>query len=236
MLEYRMDLKLKYVLDKLDQLAWFRKTSPKVKQDLENLGEEFLGYLMNLSQKEFLSKNKEIIEIKSIRHSNKLIITTFKTRSTLTNQEFEEELVSFNEGHDPMNQGVILLEGENGEIENVVFLKNGPISMYYPNFSSTKVVALPQKTENQIKRILGVEKIQVKQFIDLGKINRGTNVIDEDEVGLFAVVLKKNRDDIKKNEEVQVISVAKIFENSKNINHSLLLSIFVKLKSLEIIK
>jgi hypothetical protein len=224
---------VKYALGKMENLPWYKNSSVKVKTELASLGDKFLEYLIRLSKKNPV--DREIIEIKSICHSENLVITTFRTRSKQTNQDFVEEEVGLSEKDNNKSYGVLLLGNSEGEVANLIFLKNGPIQMYYPDFSAGKTVVLPEKTEKLLKNSLGIDKVVIKKYIDLGKVTSGLAFIDS-EINLFAAVLETENVKMVNSNEIRVLGADNLINEVSNINNALLLAIIEKLRAVKIIK
>ena len=164
--------------EKLLSLSWFFSSAPEVQREVLTLPEDFQGYLEDLAGRPDEIGELDIICLNKVLKGKFLVTSIFEVRSTLTNQEFTYEYISWKYGARPGAKGIIFLES-NGEITHFLVAKEFTFSTASENYEAigglyvhlfeNKPFNLPKKIENEIRFHLGIDKIEFKRVFDLGK-------------------------------------------------------------------
>lgn len=176
---------------------WYKNTNQEVKNQLLNLPEDFNGFLENLAERPDEIGEVDVQKLVKISHGNYMVIPVFEVRSNITNQLFTYEYVSWKTGDNPGMRGIIFLETE-GEITHFLVSKSHKFSTTKPVYDSigglffrvfdNKPQNLPKKMEQEICFHLGLEKLNFKKVIDLGKINPDYGMTNNSS-SLFAAII-----------------------------------------------
>ncbi len=209
------------LIKKFEEVAWFKKSSQEIKEQLISLGEENQELAEKIIKLKNPEKNIEILSIEKVVSTENLIIINFKQRSRLTNQLFNKEVVFDKNLEANMGHGVLLISNQ-GKVEAVVTGNNlTSIRMKFPSFSTEKTLYLPSKLEKWLKTTLNKSEIVVSNFVDLG----------ETETLIFAVIIEGGGETKAKITEsfefYKINEVERIIEESKD---SFLISALSRLK------
>ena len=187
----------KQIVESLVERKWFKKTSFDLQKDLLNLPEDYNGFLKDLGNRPETIGQVEVLKLVKLAYGNFQIIPVFEVRSNLTNEVFTYEYSSWKYGRFPGYKGIILVESDN-QIK-FFFIKKGEkfptgsqvydaIGTHLVTFSNDKLIHLPSNIENQVKKLLGVNDIQFKRFIDLGIVNPDPGMTNN-HTAIFATII-----------------------------------------------
>jgi hypothetical protein len=207
------DEERKAIFKKLGELDWYKKTSQEIKGELKNLPDEFEGFLKDLGDRPETVGNVEVIKMVKLNHGHYLVNPVFEVRSNLTNEIFTFEYSSWKYGKETGCKGVILVEVDD-KIEYLLVKKTNKFAVaknlfealggFYTHFKDDKLVSLSKKIEEQIKRIVKIEELTIKKYIELGDFFPDAGLSNQ-RVSLFgAIVELENKE-----------SVVDYFENKK---------------------
>ncbi|MCH7641450.1 hypothetical protein IID22_04610 [Patescibacteria group bacterium] len=189
--------KRKDIVETLLERKWFKKTKFELQKQLLTLPDDFDGFLFDLGNRPETIGQVDVLKLTRLTLGNYIAVPMFKVRSLLTNQIFTYEYASWKHGRFPGYKGIVLVEVDN-EIK-FFFIKKGykfptgsqvydAIGTWHPTFSRDKLIHLQAKIEKQVKKLLGVEDIQIKRFIDLGLLNTDAGMTNNHST-LFAVII-----------------------------------------------
>lgn len=188
----------KAVFKKLGELEWYKKTSKEIKEELKNLPDEFDGFLRDLSERPETIGNVEVMKMTKLNHGHYLVNPVFEVRSYLTNEKFTYEYSSWKYGKETGCKGILLVEVE-GKIEYLLVKKANKfptgeniieaVGGFYTHFKDNKLVSLSKKIEEQIKRILKIDELNIKKYIELGDFFPDAGLSNE-KVSLFGAIVE----------------------------------------------
>jgi hypothetical protein len=213
------DEEKKAIFKKLGELEWYKKTSKEIKEELKNLPDEFEGFLRDLSERAETIGNVEVIKMTKLNHGHYLVNPVFEVRSNLTNEIFTYEYSSWKYGKETGCKGVILVE-VGGKIEYLLVKKTNKFPVgenviealggFYTHFKDNKLMSLSKKIEEQIKRILEIEELKIKKYVELGDFFPDAGLSNQ-RVSLFgAVVELENNEDVADYFEKNKVNAGKI--------------------------
>jgi hypothetical protein len=215
---------------RLHEKAWFNNTDKSIKEEILSLPEDFNPALFDLSERPNEIGNLEVLKIQRLVFGSYYAILIFKVRSSTNNQEFDYEYVISKYGKNPGFKGIIFVEVE-GKIQYFLIKRVPRFPLGYTSYDSiggfiqfqnNKLINLPSKIEEEIKRQLGLKDLVVKRFIDLGQMHTDTAMTNT-HVSLFAAVISGN--EVKKLEAI----INKPFK-TKTISFELLIEPIEKLR------
>lgn len=176
---------------------WFKATDPDIQKEVLGLPEDHDGFLLDLASRPDEIGELDVLRMTKIGYGNFLILPVFEVRSHITNQIFTYEYASWKTGSNPGARGIIFLETE-GQISHflvgVMHKFSSASEVYesigglYLHFFENKPINFPKKIEQEICFHLGVDKLDFKKVIDLGRAHPDfgmTNNVSD----LFAAVL-----------------------------------------------
>lgn len=195
------------IVEQLLNRKWFKKTKFELQKQLLTLPSGFDGFLFDLGSRPETVGNVDVLKLTRLTLGNYIAVPMFKVRSTLTNELFTYEYASWKHGRFPGYKGIVLVEVDN-EIK-YFFIKKGykfptgsqvydAIGTWHPTFSRDKLIHLQAKIENQTKKLLGVEDIQIKRFIDLGLLNTDAGMTNNHSTLFAAIITIDDAEKIKK--------------------------------------
>lgn len=246
------------LIGNLFEKEWFKKTDFELQKKLLTIPEDFDGFLKDLSERPEELGNLAVLKLVDLLVGNYLAIPVFEVRSLLTNEVFTYEYVSWKYGRVSGNKGIILVEVDN-KIESFILRKGVKFplateiydalgTLFYVTFSSDKLVHFPAKIENQLKKILGISKLQIKRFIDLGVLNTDPGMTNN-HTGLFAIIVTADEAEriIKYTKEhkvtapptgydIEIQPIDNLFEFVSKTNDSFFLACIARLMALNLIK
>lgn len=188
------------IFKKLQTLSWYSNTDQQIRNKLQNLPEDFNGYLIDLTSRPNEIGGNEVLKLLDIKHGNYNIISIFQVRSLQTNQEFTYEYNSFKYGKNPGFKGVLFLEVD-GEIKYFIIKKTQKFSVAtdvydsiggFIEFKHNQLINLPKKVEKEIKRELDLKELTISRFIDLGLMTTDVGMTNN-HVALFAAIINANQ-------------------------------------------
>jgi len=196
-LKETLDKKRLDVVENLLERGWFKKTSFELQKELLTLPEDFDGFLYDLGGRPETIGQVDVLKLVKFSRGNYIIVPIFEVRSLLTNEIFTYEYASWKHGRFPGYKGIILIEVDN-EIKFFIIKKGykfptgsqvyDAIGTWHLTFSRDKLIHLQSKIENQVKKLLGIEDITIKRFIDLGLLNTDAGMTNNHSA-LFAVII-----------------------------------------------
>ena len=203
-----------FVVENLLTKAWFNQTSFDLQKQLLTLPEDFDGFLIDLSNRPEEIGQMKVYKLLELNTSNFLAVPVFEVQSLLTNEKFTYEYVSWKYGKYTGYKGIIFVEVDNQikffitkkaekfAIADKIYDAFGGLDL---KFSSDRFVNLPHQVEKRIRKLLGMENLQFKRFIDLGLLSPDAGLTNE-RVGLFAAIIS--------------LEDAKLVESSFNSNRN----------------
>ena len=187
----------KEIIKRLQEHKWYRNTSPELKSQLTLLGEDYNGFLSDLAIRKDEFGGLVVLRLKKFLTSFKTILNIFEVRVSQTNQIVDYEYVSAKYGNNPGFKGILLLEIDN-KIKYFIIKKSerfavGGDKVYdtiggFVRFKNGRLENFPKKVEDEIKRQIGLESLEIKRFIDLGLLYPNVG-LESDHISLFAAVL-----------------------------------------------
>lgn len=195
------------LIENLLERNWFKNTTPELQKELLSLPDDFNGFLYDLGNRPETIGQVDVLKLIKISRGNYLITPIFEVRSILTNQIFTYEYASWKHGRFPGYKGIVLVEVDN-EIKFFIIKKGykfptgsevyDAIGTWHPTFSRDKLIQLQSKIEAQVKKLLGVENITIKRFIDLGLLNTDAGMTNNHSVLFAAIITIDDAERIKK--------------------------------------
>lgn len=165
------------IFKKLEKHSWFKNTETKIKEELENLAEDYNPFLEDLASRPDEIGELDVLKMIKVGYGHFMVMPVFEVRSTITNQVFTYEYCAWKTGRNPGMRVLIFLERE-GEITHFVVANSHKFSTggaaydciggLYLHFFENKIVNLPKKIENEFRFHLGVDKIEFKKIVNLG--------------------------------------------------------------------
>lgn len=196
-LKEALDERRAELLENLFERDWFKKTKFELQKELLMLPEDFNGFLTDLANRVEIVGQMQVLRLVKLVRGNYLAIPVFEVRSLLTNEVFTYEYASWKYGRYPGYRGVILVEVDN-RIKYFLIKKGfkfptatqvyDAIGTFDVNFSKDRFINLPGNIENKVRKLLGVEDIQFRRFIDLGLFNPDAGMTNQ-HVALFAGII-----------------------------------------------
>ncbi len=159
--------------------------------------DDFLGFLDDLSNRPDEVGEVDIIRLSKIVSGNYLVIVVFDVRSNITNQEFTFEYASWKTGKNPGSRGIIFLETD-GKITHFLLSKSHKFSSmeevydsigglyFHPLEKNTQ--NLPKKIDQEIRFHLGIDHVEFKKVISLGKAHPDYGM-SNNQTDLFAATI-----------------------------------------------
>lgn len=164
--------------DKLVNLPWFTNSTPEIQKEVLALPGDFQGYVEDLSNRPDEIGEVDIVRLSKISRGNFLIISVFDVRSSLTNQEFTYEYVSWKTGSYNGLRGIIFLETGDKITHFLIGKKfkfstseqeDESIGGLFFKVENNQPFNLPKKIEDEICFHLGIKEIKFSRVVDLGK-------------------------------------------------------------------
>ncbi len=223
---------------RLETYDWYKASTKVVQMEVLN-NDVVAAYLLDVAKN---NSDYSLTKVKDIAIGPELIKIELEVRSKLTNEvKYIEQIVN-NSNLNSQGVGVLLFTSNNKveyvglENKNNILGTNKqlrPISMYFPDFSSSKLLPLPAKIQKEIDSTFG-KKLSVSKFVDLGQIKIAP-MFSPDELSMFAVIFETDTVEPKSTEYLKLIEVNSLDEVIKETRDPLLLSILSKLTSFAII-
>jgi hypothetical protein len=192
-----LDANRKELVESLLTKKWFKKTEYELQKELLTLPEDFNGFLEDLNNRPETIGQVEILKLIKLNIGNYIVVPVFKVRSLLTNEIFSYEYASWKYGRFPGYRGLILVEVDN-QIKYFLIKKGfkfpiatqiyDAIGTFDISFSKDRFVNLSRSVENKIKKLLGIQDINFRRFIDLGLFNPDAGMTNQ-HVALFAGII-----------------------------------------------
>jgi len=185
--------------NKLLENDWFKNTNFTLQKELLTLPQDFESFIFDMSNRGDEIGDLDVLSLNKLLIANYLVIPIFEVRSNVNNQIFTYEYVSWKNG--PKNGVKLTLFIEiNGKIEYFVTKQIDKFSMNgrvydsiagFIQFSDKTLLNLPKNIENELKKHLGLEKITVDRFLDLGTIHTDIGLTNN-RPGLVAAIIDGN--------------------------------------------
>lgn len=157
---------------------WFRNTDESLQKEILSLPDDHHDFLADLASRPDEIGELDVLKMTKISYGNFLILMVFEVRSNITNQVYTHEYVSWKTGSNPGARGIIFLE-TNGKITHFLVSKSHKFSStkevydsiggLYFRFFENRPQNFPSKIEKEICFHLGVDHLEFKKVIDLGK-------------------------------------------------------------------
>lgn len=186
------------IAKQLNSHAWFKATDESIRGELLSLPLDYDGFLSDLATRPDEIGELDVLKMTKIGYGNFLILPVFEVRSNITNQIFTYEYASWKTGANPGARGIIFLEHE-GKITHflvsVIHKFSTAKEVYesiggaYFRFYENKAQNLPQKIEKEIGFHLGVDELEFKKVINLGKAHPDLGMTNN-QSDLFAAVIE----------------------------------------------
>jgi len=190
----------KELLSLLLEKGWFKKTNFKLQKKLLTLPNDWDGYLSDLSKREDEVGGMDVLKMIGFKRGDFVGLSRFQVRVQQTNEVINYgEYVTSKYGGNPGFRGILLLEVD-GEVKYFVIKKSEkfPVGkMVYDTlggmvqYKHGRLANLSKKVEIEIKRQLGLNKLPIKRFIDLGQMHTDVGR-SSNHVSLFAAVVDIN--------------------------------------------
>ena len=185
------------IAGKLFAHSWFKATDPKIQEEVLSLPDDHEGFLVDLASRPDEIGELDVLRLIKIGYGHFLLLPVFEVRSNITNQVFTYEYASWKTGSNPGARGIIFLETE-GQISHflvgIMHKFSSASEVYesigglYLHFFDNKPINFPKKIEQEICFHLGVDQLEFKKIVDLGRAHPDfgmTNNISD----LFAAVI-----------------------------------------------
>jgi len=255
-LEETLSPERKEIVSRLKKHEWFQKTSKALKNKLLRLNQDYDSYLSDLADRGDEIGGLIVLKMKDAMVAYKSILNVFEVRVKETNQVINYEYISSRYGKNPGFRGILLLEVD-GQIKYFMLTKTekfavGGNKIYnsfggFIQYNHGKLSNFPKKVEEEIKRQLGLNSIEIKRFIDLGLMYPDLG-LESHHVSLFAAII--NADDAKNIKalskqtlktkrntfEVSINAIDRIGEFVEKVDDSFFLACVLRLSSRGIIK
>lgn len=181
---------------KLMDRKWFKNTDNSLKKQILSLPDDHEGFVFDLSERPDTIGSLETVQLERYVEGDYLITPIFKVYSHTTKKSFTKEYVSWKMGRHPGLKGMMFVEIK-GKIKHFITIEvdkfpfggvtYDAIGGIY-QYSKEKVVDLPTEITKTIKLKLGVNKLNIKRFIDLGRI-QSDNGLTINTPSIFAAVI-----------------------------------------------
>jgi len=246
----------KLIVENLREKIWFKKTSHNLQKKLLSLPEDFDGFLIDLSNRPEEIGQMKVLKLLDLSINNFLALPVFEVHSLLTNEIFTYEYVSWKYGKYTGYKGIIFVEVDNQikffiskktekfAIADTIYDAFGGLDL---KFSSDRFVSLPHQVETRIRKLLGLDNLHFKRFIDLGLLSPDAGLTNE-RVGLFAAIIsledaKMVEDGFKSNKsisktpscELEIHPIERMLEMVAKSDDSFFLACAARLMALNII-
>lgn len=185
------------IAGKLSVHNWFKNTSIDLQKEILSLPVDYQGFLEDLAARPDEIGELDVLKLTKIGYGNFLILLVFDVRSNITNQVFSFEYASWKTGSNPGARGIIFLESE-GKITHFLISKAHKFSSMnevydsvgglYLHVLDNKVQNLPHKIEQEICFHLGLDKLEFKKIIDLGRAHPDYGMTNN-QSDLFAAIV-----------------------------------------------
>lgn len=176
---------------------WFKNTDISLQKEILSLPEDYQGFLEDLVKRPDEIGELDVLKLTKIGFGNFLILLVFDVRSNITNQIFSFEYASWKTGSNPGARGIIFLETE-GKITHFLISKTHKFSSMnevydsigglYLHVFENQVQNLPRKIEQELCFHLGIDKLEFKKIIDLGRAHPDYGMTNN-QSDLFAAVI-----------------------------------------------
>ena len=187
----------KDILKNLQRHNWLKNTDKDIVDHLSELPEDYNPYLLDLTKRPDEIGDLDVLKLTKVGFGKFMIMLVFEVRSNFTNQVFSYEYVSWKTGTNPGARGIVFLE-TNGQISHFLVLKSHKFSTasetydsiggLYLRFYKNQMQNLPRKIEDEIKFHLGLEKIDFKKVINLGRCHPDYGMTNN-QSDLFAAII-----------------------------------------------
>lgn len=184
------------ILLRLETKKWFKNTDLSIQKELLKLPEDFNPALYDLAERPGEIGNIEVLKLQNLKIGRLYLLFDFSIRSTLNNQVMGYEYTVSKYGKNPGFKGLIFVEVD-GQIKYFLIkrvprfpLGNEAYDSVggFIQFQNNKLLNLPKKIEDEIKRQLGLKDLVIKRFIDLGQMHTDTAMTNT-HVSIFAAVI-----------------------------------------------
>ncbi|KKS94598.1 MAG: hypothetical protein UW68_C0054G0002 [Candidatus Collierbacteria bacterium GW2011_GWB1_44_6] len=175
---------------------WFKNTDISVQKAILSLPDDHEGFVFDLSNRPDMIGSLEIVKLIKFVEGDYLIIPVFEVYSHTSKKTFTKEYVSWKMGHRPGIKGVLFVE-TSGKITHFINIEADKFPVAAKTYDAVggifqytkqEVVDLPSQIQNILKKKLGLNKLDIKRFIDLGNINTD-NGLTINYPGIFAAII-----------------------------------------------
>ncbi len=173
-----MTIERQEIFKKLQKHTWFKNTDQNLKDELTNFPEDHDPFLLDLAERPDEIGELDVLKLVKLGYGHFMIMPVFEVRSNITNQVFTYEYTSWKSGRNAGLRSVIFLERD-GVITHFLVAHSHKFSIAgevydsiggtYLHFYNNQITNLPKKIENEIRFHLGVDKVEFKKVISLGK-------------------------------------------------------------------
>jgi hypothetical protein len=201
--------------------SWFRNTDLAIQKQLLSLPDDHEGFVFDLSNRPDHIGDIDVLRLERFVEGDFLVVPVFNVYSRSTQKTFSKEYVSWKMGKHPGLKGLLFVEKEDKikyfiTIEADKFPVGG--STYDAigglfQYSKEQIVDLPREIEKSIKDRLGLKKINVKRFIDLGRI-QSDNGLTINTPSIFAAIVDGQ-------EAENIVKVNKIVRGQESLEYKI---------------
>ncbi|HET7098705.1 MAG TPA: hypothetical protein VFI61_00490 [Patescibacteria group bacterium] len=242
------------IISLLSAKKWFRSTDFEIQKKLFTLPIDFDGYLTDLADRKDEYGGLMVNKLQEALVGNYGVLSIFEVMSIQNAHTFTYEYTSWKFGKDRGYRGLILFE-EEGKIKYFLLRKTDKFAISetiyetvgtFVSHGNTKM-DVPSEVKYQINKELGMKDVEIKRFIDLGKIAIDP-VLANSTPTLYAAVIDlpgdNDLEDIRKkiyktkpiSFNVVVEPIEKIWEYVEKTDESYFLACVARLASMGIIE
>lgn len=237
---------------------WYKNSSKAIKDLIENVPEEFEGFLNDLADRKDQNEFYVIRSLRDIFWSERYALPVFDVISAKDGLSYVNSYVSWRKGIYYSLRGLILV-AEKGEISYFIVKKSFRFAVDREVYEAIGGIhplrnvdedsqAYQLYLQTELGKILRIPKVTVSRTIDLGKVYPDASIsdtftklfvtqIEVDSVNeLTPFIENKSYIDKRYDYSFEVIPIEKLLRFLAETNDSFLLAIFGRLQALNVVK
>lgn len=193
---YQLPPNRQLLANKLLEKDWFKNTDFNIQKQVLELPDDHEGFVFDLSKRTDNVGSLKVLKLHQLNKGNFTLTPIFEVLEIGAKKSFFYEYVSWKMGPFPGVKGVLLIQ-TNNQISHFIVLeaeKFAPSCLSYDTLgglifhSNTEFINLPQRIESTIKDQLGIDKISINNFLDLGHLSPD-NGLTNNHPSIFAAVI-----------------------------------------------
>lgn len=175
---------------------WFRNSDISIQKHVLTLPDDHEAFVYDLSQRPDRIGQLKINKLVKIVSGDYLITPVFEVYTKTSRKTFTKEYVSWKMGRTPGLKGLLLVETK-GKISHFITIETEKFAYGEVTFDAIgglfqytkeEIVDLPSQVNLIIKNKLGLSKLSIKKYLDLGHI-QSDNGLTVNYPGIFAAII-----------------------------------------------